>query len=84
MVYFKLQNKTKQEAEWAAIIQMIILVDIWLDHIHNDIITCNTEEPQQKYRLEIVSHRVQDMGGGFNMFYWIQTVALFFFCDLKI
>ena len=64
MVYFKLQNKTKQEAEWAAIIQMTILVDIWLDHIHNDIITCNTEEPQQKYRLETVSHRLQEMGVG--------------------
>ena len=32
------------------------------DHIHTDIITCNTEEPQQKYRL---GRSVKDyMSGG--------------------
>ena len=39
------------------------------EHIHI-YITCNTEEPQQKYRLGTVSNRLM---GGLNMFYWIQT-----------
>ena len=39
------------------------------DHIHTDI-TCNIEEPQQKYRLGTVSNRLL---GGLNMFYWTQT-----------
>ena len=42
------------------------------DHIHKDI-TCNIEEPQQKYRLGTVSNRLLGGGGGLNMFYWIQT-----------
>ena len=33
------------------------------DHIHTDI-TCNTEEPQQKYRLGTVSNRLVGGGGG--------------------
>ena len=39
------------------------------DHIHT-YITCNTEEPQQKYRLGTVSKRLL---GGLNTFNWIQT-----------
>ena len=31
------------------------------DHIHTDIITCNIEELQQKYRLGTVSNRL--LGG---------------------
>ena len=33
-------------------------------------------EPQQKYCLGMVSNRW--LGGGLNMFYWIQTLALSF------
>ena len=44
-------------------------------HIHTDI-RCNFEERQQKYRLGTVSNRL--LGGGLNMFYWIQTLALGF------
>ena len=33
------------------------------DHIHTGI-TCNTEEPQQKYRLGTVSNRLLGGGGG--------------------
>ena len=42
------------------------------DHIHTDI-TCNIEEPQQKYmyRLGTVSNRLV---GGLNAFYWIHTL----------
>ena len=52
------------------------------DHIHTDII-CNTEEPQQKYRLGTFSNRLLEGGRGrggrgLNMFYWIQTLALSF------
>ena len=36
------------------------------DPIHTGI-TCNTEEPQQKYRLGTFSNRL--LGGGLNMFY---------------
>ena len=32
------------------------------DHIHTDII-CNTEEPQQKFRLGTVSNRLLGVGG---------------------
>ena len=32
------------------------------DHIHTDI-TCNTGEPQQKYRLGTVSNRLLGVGG---------------------
>ena len=39
------------------------------DYIHMNI-TCNIEEPQQKYHLETVSNRLL---GGLNMFYWTQT-----------
>ena len=39
------------------------------DYIHTDI-TCNIEEPQQKYHLETVSNRTL---GGLNYFFWIQT-----------
>ena len=35
------------------------------DHIHKDI-TCNIDEPQQKYRLGTVSNRFI---GGLNMFF---------------
>ena len=35
------------------------------NHLHTDI-TCNIEEPQQKYRLGTVSKRLL---GGLNMFY---------------
>ena len=38
------------------------------DHIHMDITPCNTEEPQQKYRLGTVSGRLlrrgEEGGGG--------------------
>ena len=37
------------------------------DHIHTDI-TCNIEEPQQKYRIGTVSNRLL---GGLTMFYMI-------------
>ena len=37
------------------------------DHIHTDMITSYTEEPQQKYRLGPVSNRLMS---GLNMFYW--------------
>ena len=40
------------------------------DHIHTDI-TCNIEEPQQKYRLGTVSNGLLG-GGGLNTFYWTQ------------
>ena len=65
------------------------------DHIareykHTDIIICNIEEPQLKYRFRAVSNRLRgcgmeegrEFGGGavLNMFYWIQTLA-FCFCD---
>ena len=51
------------------------------DHIHRDI-TCNIEEPQQKYRLGTVGNRL--LGGGcLNMFYWIQTLALSFLSGSK-
>ena len=33
------------------------------DHTHTDI-TCNTEEPQQKYRLGMVSNKLLGWGGG--------------------
>ena len=42
------------------------------DHIHTDI-TCNLEEPQQKYRLGTVSYRLLGGGGGVNMFHLTQT-----------
>ena len=32
------------------------------DRIHTDITTCNTEEPQQKYRLGTVSYRLLGRG----------------------
>ena len=35
------------------------------DHIHTDI-TCNIEEPQQKYRLGTCSNRLLVGGGGLN------------------
>ena len=47
------------------------------DHIHTDI-TCNTEEPQKKYRLGTVSNRLLR---GLNAFYWIQNLALSFCSD---
>ena len=50
------------------------------DHIQTDI-TCNTEEPQQKYRLGTVSNRL--LGVGLNAFYWIQTLARSFYSDSK-
>ena len=34
------------------------------DHIHTDITTCNIEEPQQKYRIGMVSKRLMRGGGG--------------------
>ena len=35
------------------------------DHIHTDIhVTCNIEEPQQKYRLGTVSNKLLGGGGG--------------------
>ena len=37
--------------------------DIAEDHIHTDI-TCNIEEPQQKYRIGTVSKRLLGGGGG--------------------
>ena len=46
------------------------------DHIHADI-TCNGEEPQQKYRLRTVSNRFLGAGGGgglklvFCVFVWL-------------
>ena len=43
--------------------------------IHTDI-TCNTEEPQQKYRLGTVSIRL--IPWGLNMFYWTQYIAISF------
>ena len=51
------------------------------DHIHTDI-TCNTREPQQKYRLGTVSNRLLGVGG-LNAFYWIQSLALSFCSDSK-
>ena len=39
------------------------------DHIHTDI-TCNTEDPEQKYRFGTVSNILL---GGLSTFYWIQT-----------
>ena len=42
------------------------------DHIHTDM-TCNIEEPKQKYRLGTVSYRLLGWGEGLNKFYWIQT-----------
>ena len=36
-------------------------------HIHIDII-CNTEEPQQKYRIGTVSNRLLGVGWGLNYF----------------
>ena len=47
------------------------------DHIHTDI-TCNIEEPQQKYCPGTVSNRLRvggggGGGGGLNTFYWIQN-----------
>ena len=51
------------------------------DHIHTDII-CNTEEPQQKYRLGTVSNRLLE-GGGLNAFYCIHILALSFCSDLE-
>ena len=36
--------------------------DIAEDHIHTDI-TCNIEEPQQKYRLGTVRNRLPEGGG---------------------
>ena len=51
------------------------------DHIHTDI-TCNIEEPQQKYHLGTVSSRLLGGGGGggggLNMFSRILTLALSF------
>ena len=47
------------------------LIDIIAeDHIHTDI-TCNIEEPQQKYLIRTVNNRL--LGGGYNMFYWTRT-----------
>ena len=43
------------------------------DHIHMDI-AYNTEEPQQKYPLGMVSIRLL---GGLKMFYWVQTSPYF-------
>ena len=42
----------------------ILLKTIYID------ITCNTEEPQQKYRLGTVSNRLLEE---LNTFYWIQN-----------
>ena len=36
------------------------------DHIHTDI-TCNIEEPQQKYRLGTDSNRLLGGGGGLKL-----------------
>ena len=41
-------------------------------HIHSGI-TCNIEEPQQKYHLGTVSNRLLGVGGRLSMFNWIQT-----------
>ena len=41
--------------------------------MHMDIATCNSEEPQYKYRLGTVNNRLLR---GLNMFFWIQTCAL--------
>ena len=57
-------------------IQLTILLK---NHIHTDL-TCNTEEPQQKYCLGMVSNRLL---GDLNAFYWIQTLALSFCSDSK-
>ena len=37
------------------------------DHIHTDITTCNTEEPQHKYRLGTISNRLLRCGGGLKL-----------------
>ena len=34
------------------------------DHLHMDTTTCNTEEAQQKYRLEMASKRILTGAGG--------------------
>ena len=47
--------------------QLISADHIAKDHIHTDI-TCNTEEPQQKYRLATVSNILHFKGGGLNAF----------------
>lgn len=49
------------------------------DHIHTDI-KCTIVEPQQKYRLRMVSNRLLEV---LNMFYWVQTLALSFCRGLK-
>ena len=54
-----LSYKTEQNRKHNG--QLIFSYHIAEDHIHTDI-TCNTEEPQQKYRLGTVSNRL--MGGG--------------------
>ena len=41
------------------------------DHIDTDIITCNSEESQQKCRLRTVSNR--HLRGVLNMLYWAQN-----------
>ena len=46
------------------------------DHLHTDI-TCNIDEPQQKYRLRTVITCIRLLGS-LNMFYWIQTLAISF------
>ena len=50
-----------------------------IDHTHINI-TCNIEEPQQKYRLGTVSNRLLK---GVNTFYWIQALALSFYSGSK-
>ena len=60
-----------------------------IDHIADDHmytgIRCNTEEPQLKYRLGTVSNRLLECvcGGGLNMLYRIQNLALSFCNGLK-
>ena len=51
------------------------------DSLQTDITICNIEKPQQKYHLGTVSDRLKRGGiggGGLNIFYWIQTLALSF------
>ena len=47
------------------------------DHIHKDI-TCNIEEPQQKYRLGTVSNRLLGGGGGLKHVLLDPNLALCF------
>ena len=41
------------------------------DHIHTDV-ACNTEEPQQKYRLGTVSNRLLGGGGAYLLLIYEQ------------